>query len=77
MRLGKVLADWRWMNRLSQAVAAERIGIPTSTLGHLENGGDVTGRNLAAVLVCLTGEEDEAGEAPRQLALEGPRKAAE
>lgn len=71
MNLGKVLEDWRFMNKLGQKAAADVIGVPVSVLQQLEQGKDVKGSNLATVLSWLTSEPQEA--APVQLRLEDRR----
>lgn len=50
MKLGEVLKDWRWANKLGLREAAKLIGIPYVTLMRLEHGYSPEGKTLAMVL---------------------------
>ena len=53
MNLSKVLAQWRWAQKLSVREAASVIGLPPATLSRLERGEDVSGSTLGTVLAWL------------------------
>ena len=49
-RLGKLIANWRWAEKLTVRDAAEMIGLTPSTYSRLERGYSVDGGTLAIVL---------------------------
>ena len=51
--LGRLIANWRWVEKLTVREAAERIGLTTSTFSRLEHGYSVDGGTLAIVLTWL------------------------
>ena len=53
MRLGTVLADWRWANKISLRDAAKMIGISHHTLARFEKGLGVDGVRLAAIMTWM------------------------
>jgi cytoskeletal protein RodZ len=55
MEIGNVLRDWRLLERMSLADAAQRIGIPLSTLDRIEKGCSVEGRNMVILIQFLFG----------------------
>jgi transcriptional regulator with XRE-family HTH domain len=71
MILGNVLYEWRYGKRISQARAADAIGITVGAYTQLEAGKDVTGKNLAIVMGWLLSEQ-----AAPQLSLAAPERAA-
>ena len=52
-RLGKLVATWRWAEKLTAREAAEMIGLTPSTYSRLERGYSVDGGTLAIVLTWL------------------------
>lgn len=55
--LGLIVRERRRQRRLSQRTAAAEIGLSFSTISRLENGDEVEGRSLAAVLRWLDAPE--------------------
>lgn len=53
MRLGAVISDWRWANRIGIREAAKTIGISTATLSRLENGNNCDANTLAKIILWL------------------------
>lgn len=53
MILGKLIADYRWANRISVRKLATEIGIPAPTLNRVERGHPCDGATLAAILFWL------------------------
>jgi cytoskeletal protein RodZ len=56
MEIGNVLRDWRLLERMRLADAAQRIGIPLSTLDRIEKGCSIEGRNMVILIQFLFGE---------------------
>jgi len=54
MRLGAVMADWRWANRISLRDAARMIGVNYHTLHRFEIGKGIDARCFLAILNWLT-----------------------
>lgn len=50
MRIGDILKAWRHHEEMSIREAAERIGIPWSTYGRIENGYPMSGDTFAVIL---------------------------
>lgn len=57
MEIGNVLANWRTMERMTLAEAAERIGLPLSTLDRVEKGCRIEGRNMVILIQFLFGDK--------------------
>lgn len=53
MKIGEVLSDWRYAERMGIREAAEKIGISHSTLSRIENGKPMDGDTLAKILTWL------------------------
>ena len=51
--LGRLIANWRWVEKLTAREAAEMIGLTPSTYSRLERGYPVDGGTLAIVLTWL------------------------
>ena len=51
--LGRLIANWRWVEKLTAREAAEMIGLTPSTYSRLERGYSVDGGTLAIVLMWL------------------------
>lgn len=47
MMIGKVIKDWRHVNRIGVRAVAEQIGISASTLSRIENGEDFDGSTMS------------------------------
>ncbi len=56
VRIGIVLAKWRWAERLTLRVAAARMGVSFPTLARIEKGERMDGATLARVLTWLLAE---------------------
>ena len=50
MRIAGLLRAWRYREAMSVRQAAERIGIPWSTYGRIENGYPMSGDTFAVIL---------------------------
>lgn len=59
MRLGAILADWRFANRIGVRDAAKRIGIAPATLSRIENGANLDGRSLIKLMAWLFADDAE------------------
>lgn len=57
MRLGRVLTQYRYAERLTVRQLAKNIGLSAPTLSRLENDGDMNGKTLAAILRWLLAEQ--------------------
>jgi len=64
MKLGEVLADWRYAQRIGVRDAAKMIGISSATLNRIENDGNADAQTLAKILCWLM----DSGETRRQRA---------
>jgi hypothetical protein len=53
MRLGAVIADWRWANRIGVREATKLMGVSAATLSRLECGKNCDGDTLAKLLLWL------------------------
>lgn len=53
MRLGCVIADYRWANRIGVRDLAKEIGVSPATLSRIENGGECDGKVLIKILAWL------------------------
>lgn len=53
MRLGSVLSDWRWANRIGIREAAKQLGVSHATLSRLENGNSCDAETLAKIVLWL------------------------
>ena len=53
MRLGAVISDWRWANRIGIREAAKLIGVSSATLSRLECGNNADADTLAKVMLWL------------------------
>lgn len=53
MRLGAVIADYRWVNRLGQREVAKEIGTSTATLCRMERGESCDAETLIKILSWL------------------------
>ena len=53
MRLGAVIADWRWANRMGVREAAKLIGVSIATLSRVECGNGCDGDTLAKIMLWL------------------------
>jgi transcriptional regulator with XRE-family HTH domain len=51
--LGRLISNWRWVEKLTAREAAEMIGLTPSTYSRLERGYSVDGGTLAIVLTWL------------------------
>ncbi len=58
MKLGQILASWRWANKLTLRAAGEQIGVSPATLQRLEKGEVVQGDSLVKVLQFLLETDD-------------------
>ena len=56
MRLGKVLADYRFANRMGVRGLAKEIGLSQATLNRIENGGGCDGTSLIKIWQWLHGD---------------------
>ena len=63
-RLGKLISNWRWAEKLTAREAAAMIGLSPSTYSRLERGYSVDGGTLAIVLTWLLQPEADAPTAP-------------
>jgi transcriptional regulator with XRE-family HTH domain len=59
MRLGTLLADWRFANRIGVREAARRIGLSPATLSRIENGKNADGTSMTKIMLWLFTEEDQ------------------
>ena len=53
MRLGAVIADYRWANRMGGRELAKEIGVSHSTLNRFENGENCDGETLVKIMTWL------------------------
>jgi len=53
MRLGNVIADYRWANRVGVRELAREIGVSHPTLNRFERGGACDSETLTKILVWL------------------------
>lgn len=53
MRLGGVIADWRWANRMGVREAAKIMGVSSATLCRLEQGRNCDADTLAKIALWL------------------------
>jgi hypothetical protein len=53
MRLGAVISDWRWANRMGVREAAKLIGVSIATLSRVECGKNCDGDTLAKIVLWL------------------------
>jgi transcriptional regulator with XRE-family HTH domain len=65
-RLGKLISNWRWAEKLTAREAAAMIGLSPSTYSRLERGYSVDGGTLAIVLTWLLQPGAEAPAAPAE-----------
>lgn len=59
MRLGRLIADYRFTNRLGVRDVAKHIGISSATLCRFENGGNCDGESLAKIMRWTWDKETE------------------
>lgn len=57
MKLGKVIADYRWANRIGSRELAKVIGVSHATLSRIENGENCDSATLTRLLFWLLGDE--------------------
>lgn len=53
MRLGSVLAKWRWAHKIGVRDAAREIGISAATFSRIERGEKMDGATLGKILTWL------------------------
>ena len=53
MRLGAVISDWRWANRIGVREAAKIMGVSAASLSRLECGNACDGTTLARIMLWL------------------------
>lgn len=53
MRLGAVIADYRWVNRIGVRELAKHVGTSPATLSRFENGGNCDAETLTKILTWL------------------------
>ncbi len=58
MRVGLVLAQWRWAEHLNIRDAAKQIGVSIATLSRIEHGHPMDGRTLGVIMTWLLQETD-------------------
>jgi transcriptional regulator with XRE-family HTH domain len=59
MRLGKVLADYRYANRIGVRALATEIGISSATLSRIENDNKMDGDVLVRIMAWLFADGDK------------------
>jgi transcriptional regulator with XRE-family HTH domain len=64
MRIGQLLADWRFLKKWSLREAGARIGISASTLMYIEKGKIPDGATLLKLQAWLFGESEVANGGP-------------
>lgn len=50
MRIGRIIKDWRWANRVNIRDMAKELGVSHSTLSRLESGENMDGETLGRIL---------------------------
>ncbi len=83
MRLGKVIADYRWANRIGVRELARTIGVSHPTLNRFERGEKCDSDTLTKIMAWLFASGDAAGRRAKSPAsigrdagrVEGPRRA--
>jgi transcriptional regulator with XRE-family HTH domain len=60
--VGKILNDWRHMNKMDIATAGKRVGLSASTLGRIEAGKTPDGETLLKLQNWLFSEEENGKE---------------
>lgn len=71
MKIGRLIENYRVMNRLEQKTVAAEIGVSPGVLGRIERGESVQGESLVKVWAWTFG--DDAPVQPDLLQIEGPR----
>jgi DNA-binding XRE family transcriptional regulator len=56
--LGRVIADYRWANRVGVRELAKEVGVSHATMSRIENGENCDAATLVKVLVWLFAEGD-------------------
>lgn len=56
MRLFKLLANWRWAEKITMREAAKEIGISAPTLCRVEKGEKMDGKTLSKILSWMMSE---------------------
>ena len=64
MRLGNLIADWRWRNRIGIREVAKQIGISSSSLSRIENGRSVDSRTMTKLMLWAFADESDARRKP-------------
>lgn len=59
MRLGQVIADYRWANRIGVRELGQKIGIPHATLNRVERGEACDSDTLTKILGWLLSKNDD------------------
>jgi transcriptional regulator with XRE-family HTH domain len=59
MRLGKIIADYRYMNRLGIREVAKQIGMSPATLCRIENGKPCDSDNMAKLMLWLFASKEQ------------------
>ena len=54
MRLNVLIANWRWVNKITVREAAWEIGVNASTICRVEAGEKMDGVTLAKIIVWMT-----------------------
>lgn len=53
MRIGRLIADYRWGNKISTRDLAKQIGMSSATLNRIENGENCDGATLVRLMTWL------------------------
>lgn len=65
MRIGQIIADYRFTNRKGIREQAAEIGISPATLSRIENGKSCDGESMAKLILWLISDPDPAAQGKR------------